>query len=74
MEAKGKRLTKAKLASTLGISQATLWRAIDANTKKAKRLKLAKCPKHQLYPGGRKYYIAEEVQAWLDMISNYETK
>lgn len=69
-----KRLNKKELALALGTSSTTLWRVIDANNKKAKKYKLKKCPKHQMYTGGRKYYFADEVKDWLDMITSYEAK
>lgn len=54
------------------MSPTTLWRALNINGKKAKKYKLGKCPVHVNYAGGRKYYIADEVQEWLEKIINFK--
>ncbi|KRL18263.1 hypothetical protein FD39_GL000475 [Lactobacillus amylolyticus DSM 11664] len=36
--------------------------------------KLRKCPTHRNYAGGRKYYLVNEVQAWIDYIDDFNLK
>lgn len=67
-------LNKKALASTLGMSQTTLWRVFKINQALARKYKLKSCPVHRSYTSGRKYYLADEVQNWLEYINDFELK
>lgn len=63
-------LSKKALAEALGMSQTTLWRVFKTNQSLARKNKLRACPVHKSYANGRKYYLAEEVQQWLDYVNS----
>lgn len=56
----------------MGISEATLWRTITKCKKIAKLKKLSKCPEHYLYAGSRKYYYAEEIEKWIQEVTEFD--
>lgn len=56
------------------MSQTTLWRVLKDHQAIAKKYKLKPCPTHRNYAGGRKYYLAEEVQAWLNYVDSFNLK
>ncbi|MCZ3622825.1 hypothetical protein [Lactobacillus mulieris] len=66
------RLNKKQLALEMGISEATLWRTITKCKKIAKLKKLSKCPEHYLYAGSRKYYYAEEIEKWIQEVTEFD--
>lgn len=66
-------LNKKELAKVMNVSPSTLWRLLKQNNEKAKKLRLRKCPAHRDYSGGRVYYLANEVQEWLDYITNFNS-
>ena len=67
-------LNRKALAEALGMSETTLWRVIKSNQATARVNKLKKCPTHRNYAGRRKYYLASEVQAWIDYIDDFNLK
>ena len=67
-------LNRKALAEALGMSETTLWRVIKSKQATARVNKLKKCPTHRNYAGGRKYYLASEVQAWIDYIDDFNLK
>lgn len=67
-------LSKKDLAIALDMSSTTLWRVLKNNEAVAKQNKLKTCPIHRNYSSGRKYYLADEVQNWLDYINDFELK
>lgn len=67
-------LTRKKLAQALEMSQTTLWRVLKDHQAIAKKYKLKPCPTYRNYAGGRKYYLAEEVQAWLNYVDSFNLK
>lgn len=67
-------LNRKALAKVLGVSETTLWRVLRNNQTIARKNKLRKCPTHRNYAGGRKYYLASEVQAWLDYVNDFNLK
>ena len=69
-----KWLNRKALAEALGMSETTLWRVMKSNQTTARVNKLNKCPTHRNYAEGRKYYLASEVQAWIDYIDDFNLK
>ncbi|WP_223896153.1 hypothetical protein [Lactobacillus huangpiensis] len=67
-------LNRRALAKALGLSETTLWRVIKSNQEIARQNKLRKCPTHRNYAGGRKHYLVDEVQSWLDYINKFSLK
>lgn len=67
-------LNRKALAEALDMSETTLWRVMKSNKAIAKANKLKKCPTHRSYAGGRKYYLASEVQAWIDYVEDFDLK
>lgn len=64
-------LNKKQLAKVMNMSPSTLWRLLKNNNAKAEKLRLKKCPAHRDYSGGRVYYLANEVQDWLNQIAKF---
>jgi Mor family transcriptional regulator len=63
-------LNRQELAQALNMSSTTLWRVIRSNQAFARKNKLKNCPIHQNYAGGRKYYLADEVEKWFDYLES----
>lgn len=72
MKVKDRRefLNRTELAHALNISPTTLWRVMKSNQSFARKNKLRNCPIHQNYTGGRKYYLADEVEKWFDYLES----
>lgn len=66
------KLNKTELARALHISPSTLWRSIKENKQKARKYHLHRRPEHAIYSTGRRYFYAQEMQNWLEEISNFE--
>ena len=67
-------LNRRALAKALGLSETTLWRVIKSNQEIARQNKLRKCTTQRNYAGGRKHYLVDEVQSWLDYINKFSLK
>lgn len=63
-------LNRQELAQVLKMSPTTLWRVMKSNQAFARKNKLRNCPIHQNYAGGRKYYLAVEIEEWFEYLAS----